>query len=395
MNDARWTAVAELGTPCFVYDVGATVRRVATLRDACGPGVLIRYACKANALPSLVAALRPHLDGADVTSLGELRAALDAGFVGRGLGLTGPGKEPVAVRAIIEAGGEVVVESVEEIAEVAALAAELERPARALLRLNPSERIHAFRLATGGPGSPFGIAEADLDEAVDALLLAAPWVRGEGIHVHRGSQNTSAAGFLRHASDVVRLARRAAARGLPVATINLGGGLGVLPGDGTRLDHEALGKGLRRLHREVEEALPGVRFVLEPGRWLVAEEGTLLLRVQRVLRRDERVFVVVDGGFDCFLFATEGHRFGPPHPVRNLSRSDAPPQRVTLVGPACTPVDTLAAEIAIPEPRRGDLLALGHAGAYAAGASPRGFLGRRPAREVVLDSYEVTPPRVL
>lgn len=378
------------GTPVYVYDPAVARARVRALRvGPAGPEVFL--ALKANSHPALLAALAPDLDGVDVASEGELAVALAAGFPGSGIGVTGPAKTPALLARAVAAGAAVSVESVPELVDLAEVARAAGVRARALIRLNPAERIHAFRVATAGLASPFGVPQEDLPEVVAAARAHADAVDVEGVHVHAGSQCTSDAAWLRHAVRTLDLADALArASGVPPRLVNLGGGLGVpTPGEP--------GLDVARLMRKLSGAVarfravhgPGVRVVLEPGRFIMAEAGVFIARVLRCpVSRGVR-FAALDGGLNAFLFAAERFHDGPPPPIRNLTCEDRPVVPVTLVGPSCTPLDTLARDVLLPEPRPGDLLLFEQAGAYGWGASPRGFLLHDVPVELMLDGDDV------
>ena len=336
----------------------------------------MRFAAKANRTPAVLAALRPALDGLDVTSSGELEAGLTAGFGGASIGVSGPAKDASLLARAVDTGATLSVGSVTEGERLAGVA----RGTPVLVRINPGERIHAFRTTTAGGPRPFGIPEEEAARAIEALTAAG--LRPVGVHVHRGSQCTSVSALDRHVTSVLDLADRFASV-LDLRHINLGGGLGVARGEMPVLAAQSFGRRTARLIRAFRVAHPGTEFVVEPGRWIAGPAGVLLLRVvdRRPVRGTD--FVVVDGGMDAFLFAVDAFRAGPPFPVVNLSRPAATVEQVTLVGPACTPMDRICT-VALPRPEEGDLLAIGQAGAYAAGASVTGFLGRTPPETVVL-----------
>jgi diaminopimelate decarboxylase len=357
-------ALAEAhGTPLFVIDAGLARRRARELRGALGGRVDVLYAAKANAHPAVLAALHPAVDGADCTSAGELDAARQAGFADSTLQLSGPAKGGDELGASVRLSLSCVQEG-------------LAAKGPALLRVNPSARIQAFRSTTGGV-SPFGVPEEDLPAALAALRDTG--VELEGLHVHRGSQCSSAAAWRRHALDVLDLAH---ASRLALRRLNLGGGFASPRPGVPAMDLAALRPLIGAFDRFAEEH-PGVAFAVEPGRLLLGEAGVLLLRTVRARTVRGQPLAVLDGGLDCFLFATEGQRPGPPHAVDNLSRTGRP-QAVELFGPSCTPRDRFGAPPLV-RPQAGDLLALRGAGAYAWGASPHGFLGRPQPALVVID----------
>ena len=60
----------------------------------------------------------------------------------------------------------------------------------------------------------------------------------------------------------------------------------------------------------------------------------------------------------------------------------------SVVGPLCTPLDTLARKVAMPALVEGDLVAVLQSGAYGPTASPAGFLSHPAAIEVLIDGGE-------
>ena len=107
--------VEEHGTPCFVYQLDLIAGRIGALREAFGEGLAISYAVKANPHPALLRWLRDRVERLDVSSGGELRLALDAGWEPARLSFTGPAKTSAELRLAAERGiGEVVLESVGE-----------------------------------------------------------------------------------------------------------------------------------------------------------------------------------------------------------------------------------------------------------------------------------------
>ena len=355
-------------TPFFLYDLEVLRARVRRVRAAMRARVL--FGVKANPHPALLSALRGLVDGLDVASQGELERALGAGWAGHELHFAGPGKTEAALRRAVEVGCCISVESERELRLLCAL----DRRARVHVRVNPAVRFKSYRLTmTGGP-SPFGIDEERLPSVLE--LLRSERLDFEGVHVHPGAQCTNPQGFAMAVTTTLELTRRLEKQGLPVRSVNLGGGFGVLP-DGRELDVEAAGA-----------ALPstGPELFIEPGRWLVAPAGLYVARVvSDKLSRGQR-FVVLDGGMNHFLSATG--LLGPAFPVSNLSRPDAPLETCTVVGPLCTPLDRFGDAVTLPSPRVGDLLCVANAGAYGPSLSPVHFLGHGPPGEHVIDSAQ-------
>lgn len=371
-------------TPLYAYNLERAIAQIEGLKAQLGGAAQVWYALKANANRSLLSALRPHLDGADVASEGELRQALAAGFLPACMGYTGPAKSDNAHRAAIQNGVCVSVESLGELRQLADVAEAMQMPARLLLRINPEQRVHAFRVATGGVPSAFGLAEAEIAEGIRIIEARGPALQCDGVHVHAGSQCTSAGAWNRHAAQTLELAQRCAQQGLRVRRVNLGGGLGVAVGKQEPLNVVSLGKKLRATLTAFRTHMgDAVEVIMEPGRFLVAEAGCCLTRVVRRVQSRGQTVVVTDGGLNAFLFGTARFHDGPPPRVSNLTRAHAEREAVTLVGPSCTPLDTFGEGITVQSPQPGDLLALGPAGAYGFSASPHLFLGHDVPAEIL------------
>ncbi len=402
--------VATHGSPLFVYRPEVVEARVGALRAALGELPLtLRYAVKANPCPALLQALRRDadrgLDGLDVASAGELRAGIQAGFGGDSIALAGPGKSADEHRAALDAGAAISVESLLELERLLGLVGKRDgkRPKpRLRLRVNPREMIHAYGLRTGGGASPFGIDEELLPQAAAMLATSdgGKSVEFEGIHVHAGSQCFSAAALARSFTQTLAIARRFEQRaGLRCRVVNLGGGLGHGSWYGANaIDLDDLGARLRRRWAEhlgaLGEAAPPLplererRLELEPGRWLVGPAGSYLCRVLDVKVSRGQRFVVVDGGMHQLFAATGVYGPTPARPPLLRTLGDETDgrelERCAVVGRLCTPLDRLAADVQLPEPRVGDLLCFDEVGAYGPSASPERFLSHPGATEVVI-----------
>src|SRR5262249_53343980 len=102
-----------------------------------------------------------------------------------------------------------------------------------------------------------------------------------------------------------------------------------------------------------------------------------------------KTFVVLDGGMNHHLAASGnlGQVIKRNFPIGVVNRLDAPAtETVEVVGPLCTPLDTLARDARLPRPRPSDLVGVFQSGAYARAASPLGFLSHPAPPEVLVDA---------
>jgi diaminopimelate decarboxylase len=397
------------GSPLYLYDLDVVSARVAALRSALPPEADLAFAVKANPNPSVLAHLAGLGLGADVASGGELDAVARAGFDIRRVVLTGPGKTDAEIARAIRSGVRALtVESLEELEVVLDLAS-VAGPRQGLLLRLAIEGAGTAPESTpiiSGPGAgKFGLTAAEVDEAVDRLLLAgAVGSSGSpfellGLHAFGASNLRSAAGLV---ENVRALAARAeglhARHGMRIRLLDAGGGLGVPYRDEEApLDLGALRDGLAAEVASWRErpGLAGARLLFEPGRFLVGPAGAYLVRVIRTKARAGRTIAVTDGGI---------HQLIRPVLIgeqqRTVAVGAAAERRVDgradIVGPLCTGLDVLATDVPLPTPRAGDLLAIRDAGAYGFTESMPFFLSHPIPAEVCVREGRVvaTRPRV-
>ncbi len=382
-NDLR-KAAADHGTPLYVYELDAVRSRAAELRGALPPGAQLLYSVKANPLPAVGAQLREAGCRAEVSSPGELQAALDAGFAAAEMLYTGPGKTPAEIGHALALGvGTFSCESAVDLRRLGDAAATAGREAAVLLRLQPGEGVASGLSMVDG--RQFGFLPAD---AVAACRNLPPGVSLHGFHAYLGSQIAGVEalldGFARARQVVEGVCAEA---GVTPAVADLGGGFAwpyAAPGTGEPL--RALAEPLAALIDGWGTGPAPVPW-FESGRRLTAESGWLLTSVMDVKARPGRTVVVVDAGINVLGgMAGLGRVLRPATGFRNLSASeDRPEVTVDVMGPLCTPLDRLAVHTPVREPRVGDLLCVPNVGAYGLTASLTSFLSRPAPVEVVLD----------
>lgn len=374
-------SVAQLleSSPLFVYDRSVVGDRIARFRSAFA-GVDLHYAIKANPFAPLLAAMAPLVDGFDVASAGEL-ARVSA--LGKAVSFAGPGKTDAELDAAIAAGVTVNLESEGEADRALALADRRGVAPRLAVRVNPEFELRGSGMRMGGRASPFGVDAERVPALVRRLRDAgADW---RGFHIFAGSQALDPAAIIDSQGHTLELAvRLAEAAGASPPLVNLGGGFGIpyFPGE-QALDIEAIGAALT----PKLGTLPGTRFAIELGRWLVGEAGVYLTRVVDRKQSRGETFLVCDGGLNHQLAATGnlGTVVRRNYPVAvATAEPDAPRETASVVGPLCTPLDRLADQVDLAVAAPGDVIAIFMAGAYGLSASPWEFLGHsRPAEILV------------
>jgi diaminopimelate decarboxylase len=369
--------VAEHGSPLVVYD-DATVRANARAYRSAAPGALVVYGTKAFPNVALLRLLAEEGVGADVSTLGELRFAQRAGLAGDRLVVHGNNKADEELAASAEVGALVVVDSLEEVDRACDAGV-----ARTLIRVTPGVEADTHEhIRTGHHGSKFGLPP---DDALEALRRAP---ETEGVHAHVGSQLMDAGAALMAVDWLVTFAARARAEtGWVPRTIDLGGGLGVAtsPGESQLRIDEFVSALIAELDRAVTlHGLERPRVILEPGRSLVARAGVTLYTVGSVKRASPTTtYVAVDGGIsDNPRPALYGARYTAL--LANRASEDAA-GAYAVAGKHCESGDLLIERVDLPDPRRGDLLAVPVTGGYTLAMSSNYNAVPRPAAVLVRD----------
>lgn len=387
--------VQEHGSPLFVYDADIARRRYRDLSAAVSGFASVFYSVKANPNPEIARLFVEEGAGLEVASARELQIALQAGAPASRILFAGPGKGEseleFAVRARI---GEVHVECFEEIQTLGRLAQDAGQRVRIGIRVNPIAAAQGGAMRMGGKPAAFGFDEESLADVIEALAGQA-MLDLVGVHLFAGTQILDADTLLvqwGHGLDVA--ARVAQMIERPIETIDLGGGLGIpYHGADRALDLGKIAAGASRLAaRKASDALlRDARVVLEPGRFLMGEAGIYVMSVRAVKQSRGTRFVVADGGMHHHLAASGnlGQVMKRDYPIVAATKLRAAAQDVAaLVGPLCTPLDTLARQTALPVLAAGDLVAVLQSGAYGLTASPVNFLSHPAPKEILVSGGE-------
>jgi diaminopimelate decarboxylase len=338
---------------------------------------LVVYGTKAFANVALLRLLAAEGLGADVSTLGELEFALRAGILGDRLVFHGNNKSSEELQAAAAAGALVVLDALEEIPRAKAA-----RVARVLVRLTPEIEAETHRaIRTAHAGSKFGLVADDAITAVEAAAAAGLDV--VGLHVHIGSQLTRTSESLLAVERLVDVAEHCRDElDWTPQVFNLGGGLGVrhnledaLPGP-TPFAHELV------QHLRTHWPEP-VRLILEPGRSLVGQAGVTLYEVGAVKRSTGVAHAAIDGGMSD---NPRPQLYGARYEALLANRVGEPTtDTYRIAGKHCESGDILIDAVDLPEPRRGDLLAVPATGGYTLAMASNYNGVPRPAAVLVAD----------
>lgn len=360
-------ALGRMETPFYFYDMPLFRRTVAALAsESSRYGIRVHYAIKANTEERLLKYISSFGFGADCVSGNEVMHAASCGFSPENIVFAGVGKSDREILSSLRLGiGTFNCESLQEIEVVDALASSLGLRARVSVRINPDIDAHTHKYVTTGLyENKFGISRHEFEPLVE-LLGRCRSTDLQGLHFHIGSQITDVAEVYslecRRASEIVRWFED---KGLEIANIDLGGGLGVDYDDPDAGPVADFGTWFRTIHENLP-LRPGQTVHVEPGRSVVAQCGTLISRVLFVKSGETKTFLILDAGMNDLIRPA---LYGAYHKIENLSAMLRPcshdEQIYDVVGPVCESSDVWGAGRLLPLSTRGDIMAIRSAGAY-------------------------------
>ena len=370
----------EHGTPLYVYSRAAMLGALAAYQRALvGRAHLICYALKANSTLAVLQTFARAGCGFDIVSVGEFERVLAAGGDPAKVVFSGVGKRRDEMRRALEVGVKCFnVESRSELDALSTVAVAAGRRAAVSLRINPDvdAKTHPY-ISTGLKGNKFGIAHS---EALAAYRQAAslPGLDVVGIDCHIGSQITEIGPYLDALDRLLDLIESLEAEGIPIAHLDVGGGLGITYTDETPPD---AGELVARLVERIDARGHGHRELLfEPGRSLVGNAGVLVTEVLVCKPGEQKNFCIVDAAMNDLVRPAmyEAYMGIVPCTLR-----DGEPLLWDIVGPVCESGDWLGRDRRLAV-QPGDHLAVLSAGAYAMSMASN-YNSRPRAAEVMVD----------
>ena len=359
------------GTPLYIYDAEIIRRQIARVRRAFA-ALPFRpfYAMKANSALAILDLVRGAGFGSDAVSPGEIYIARQAGFTPENIWFT---CSNVSDDDLLAIGDERIVINVNSMSEIDRILA-LDLPNPVALRINTDIGAgHHVDVVTAGGGVKFGIDLAEVESA--RMVVEDSGRKVVGLHAHIGSGIDSIAPLMESARRLLDLSTS-----FPnLQWLNFGGGISVPYEPGTpEFPIDDYGVELTRIADRLLRARD-LTAILEPGRYLVAESGTLLSRVTSRRMSGGRFWIGVDTGFNHLVRPSKYGAYhhivnatnGSPASLRQTFDAAQMKDEVVVAGNLCESGDvftrTEAGQVItrkIDRTQPGDLLAFCDAGAY-------------------------------
>ncbi len=372
--------VHQFGTPTFVYDAAKIIERCQDLK----PFDVVRYAQKAASNLALLDLVRRQGVLVDAVSAGEIRRALAAGYEPCAAGGDAAAHPPIQYTADIfdREALDLVVEHhipvncgspdmIDQLGKRLGGDASSDTIRGITLRINPGfGHGHSQKTNTGGEQSKHGIWHEQIADCVQRATKNGLTITG--LHMHIGSGTD-----MEHLSQVCGAMEKTAHEvGPTLRTISAGGGLPTPYREGDeRVDIGAYFD-LWDATRNRLAAAQGndISLEIEPGRYLVAESGSLIAEIRAIKTMGSNLYYLLDAGFNDLARPI---LYGAYHPMAIAPRSESgrprPQQEVIVGGPLCESGDIFTQEEGgfvcsrpLPEAEVGDYLVIGCAGAYSA-----------------------------
>jgi diaminopimelate decarboxylase len=378
-HDRLLSLATEYETPLYVLDldrVRENYRRFAgAFSDA-----HIMYAAKAHTGRAVLSTL---LDaGADIecAARGELQRAIDAGADPNTLQYTAVNPPAADLDYAADLGSEnpglTITAGAEDTFE---RLAERGYDGRVAIRVNPGIGTgHHEKVATG-KDAKFGIPA---DRAPEVAADVADRFDLVGVHAHVGSGvlHGDLDDHCRAIETVADIAREVETETGPLEFVDIGGGFGVPYREETEpLDMDRVAERVREAVGDLTATLK-----LEPGRYVVADAELILTQVNTRKETEAATVIGVDASLATLIRPA---MFDAYHPVRNVSAPARSAEPVSVGGPCCTSADVFCTDRPVASPERGDVLAVGNAGAYGYELANQFHSQPRPA-EVAIDGEE-------
>ena len=345
-TDRAVALAANTPTPFLVVSEARLRDRVETLRTHL-PGVELYYAMKSNPDPEILRVLKDIVDGIDVASYGEIMVADAVGVAPSKLFHSHPIKKESDIAACVKHGVQwFVYDNIDELPKLKANAPDANLMLRVAIK-NPTCVVNL--------GAKFGAQESDAVGLLQAARDMGLTVRGIAFHV--GSQTKDPDVYVSALKTVRGLFDEAAAAGILLDTLDIGGGFPVT--------YRTVMAGLDEFCQVVSQALKeyfptGVRVLAEPGRCISGDSVTLVTRVVgRSFRSGVPWYYLDDGVYGAFSGKLFDHADYQLIPVRR-----GPLTKCVVAGPTCDSIDIVSIDQMLPELEVGDLIVVPAMGAY-------------------------------
>lgn len=366
----------QFGTPLYVYDGEKIAHQIKTLKNAFSDtDIKVKYAAKALTNVSILKLIRKHGAGVEVVSLGEAHIAMKAGFTPSEIVFTPSGVEFSEIEQAVELG---LAVNIDNLSTLQKFGDKYKNTYPCGVRINPHIMAGGnYKISTGHSNSKFGISIYQFPQIMEVVQKHG--IQVKGLHIHTGSEIAETDVFIKMADILFGMAGD-----FPnLSFIDFGSGFKVAYKDGDMVTNiydlglklsKAFNDFCFRYGRKLE-------MWIEPGKYIVSESGTFLVKANIVKNTPTVTFVGVNSGLNHLI---RPMMYDAYHHILNVSNPSGSQKIYTIVGYICE-TDTFGSDRKLHEVREGDILAIKNAGAYCYSMSSNYNSRLRPAEVLVVN----------
>jgi len=380
----------EFGTPLYVYNNDTIIEQYNKLINAINwPKLKIFYAMKANYNPHILSNLKKIGANIDAVSIGEILLAKKIGFSANRILFT---PNNITFEEMETAKKEEILFNIDSLSLLTTFSKKYPG-SEICLRFNPDvvDGENAY-VQTAGDNTKFGILLTDLQKVLQIVKENNMIV--VGLHEHVGSGIYKAESFINAISHIFEIATK---ENFPhLKFFDMGGGFKVSyhPTE-TEINYTPIGDAIvKKLKEHCTSYGTVLELWIEPGKYIVAQSGSLLVKVTTIKKNKKKTIVGTNSGFSQLIRPL---LYGAYHHVRNVSNPEGKLIEYDIYGNICESGDIFAKARLISEIREGDILSIENAGAYCYSMGSTYNLRPMPAEVIVekgiskLARKEITP----
>jgi len=365
--------------PLYIYDFDKIECQFSRLQEFLPDNIQVHYTLKANSNLAICNHLSQLGVSADISSIGELVAAIKAGFSPEQIIFTGPGKSDRELSFALKQNiALIVVESLNEACRLNSLAVQYGIRQDILVRINPLYRTtNSCEVSQGSSScniniesntpiqlisqsaSKFGIDEGVVSEALGEIQSLEN-INLKGIHIFTESNLLDYQQLIASCQNTINIANRLRDQGYPISIVDFGGGMGVPYNDvDPEFDVEKFGQQMQSISEQNHYRYD---YIFELGRYLVCEAGSYVTEVIDIKESQGKKFFILDGGVHQLLRTSmkKASKF-----MDVVGKDKLATEKVTLAGKLPTPLDIMVEDVEVPDNVEiGDRIVIYNCGAY-------------------------------
>ncbi len=362
-DDVFFRAAEAFPTPFHLYDEAGIRKNAKKLNAAFSwaPDFHEYFAVKALPNPAILKIMKEEGCGLDCSSECELLLAERCGFSGEDI-MFSANAMPAAEYDHARALGAIV--NLDDISDIDLLAAHGGIPETVCIRYNPGGDFTLGNAIMGSPGdSKYGWTKEQVP--VGLRRLKDMGAKRFGLHAFLASNTTDNSYYPKLAGILFDVgAEMERACGLPLAFVNLSGGVGIpYRPDAPGADIAAIGEGVKREYVRVfgDPAKASVGIKTELGRFMTGPHGWLVTHAVH----EKKIYKDYIGVDACASNLMRPAMYGAYHHIHVCGKREAPADHVyDVTGCLCENNDKFAIDRALPEISKGDLLVIHDTGAH-------------------------------